>query len=933
MGTINEDLNGIKAIEDKLTSNKVANFAYTDHAYNNPLTEADGVEYYDPDSEQNIPVADASVMDVNETVLSKGWRSQASSITRMLMNHFLGRVSYNLNKLNDNVSSLLSTLISHIGSADGIAPLNSSGLLDIDKGGTNASTVNGARANLGINNVVNTGDSANVASGGTTKFTTGGAYNLLTSIAPYFSSSTAYAVGALVTYQNKFYECTTAHSAGAWNASHFTARSFSYVFTNYILPAFAPTFSTSTAYSVGTFVTYQNRLYKCTTAHSAGAWNASHFALATLNDLATAKADKVSGAADNDIALLDANGNLKDSGKTLASFAEIFTISGTAGNIQYVTIDLTTATNLRDFFEIIDKHGNYFQVSVYLASNSYKCEITRNLIFSSSLEVVKGFRYYTENNHTYLVIQGGSWFNCILINDKNAQLTIGTVTNSDTDWNKGTDIPIVDFIRSDDKVYKADLADLAPAFSTSTAYAVGDYVTYNGDLYHCTVAHTGAWNSSHFTPVTVGGELTNKADNSSLAVPSDAVLHYSFDDVPDYPDGTAIERNLDGDTYAVAVSAVGTITTNAYAEDGKIHKSNVNGNANYKTNVGSNRNLGVYFGITSRTGLVKIIEFNAKTPNLDVHIFYRQTSSSQRETIYPLGNSIPIGKHRIVIFVPQNCFEYSVVFYSYDSDLNYTEWELTGYYLGNGSYSTPIIDNANGQYQTIQTKGFTAIQCVSGKGIYFPAKESGETRIKYPSARTDKDISISCWVKFDNSYTSNEWLRLILNGTGNYDCGLWRRNTTDTSVEVGMIFKWESHNSTASVTISKNEWHLLTGIYDANTRVAKIYVDGVYKSEGASIINAGDQEITNRNYWSVNENSIFQGNSGTTTGASYYIDDVLFFDRALTEKEVVALYNNKANTPKYYNLNNYKLPAPPITNGSYTLHATVSGGVPSYSWL
>ena len=62
------------------------------------------------------------------------------------------------------------------------------------------------------------------------------------------------------------------------------------------------------------------------------------------------------------------------------------------------------------------------------------------------------------------------------------------------------------------------------------------------------------------------------------------------------------------------------------------------------------------------------------------------------------------------------------------------------------------------------------------------------------------------------------------------------------------------------------------------------------------------------------------------------IDDLLIFDRALTEKEVVALYNNKANTPKYYNLNNYKLPAPPTTDGSYTLNVTVSGGKTTYSW-
>lgn len=38
-------------------------------------------------------------------------------------------------------------------------------------------------------------------------------------------------------------------------------------------------FSASTAYAVGEFVIYESKLYKCTAAHAAGAWNADHFAL------------------------------------------------------------------------------------------------------------------------------------------------------------------------------------------------------------------------------------------------------------------------------------------------------------------------------------------------------------------------------------------------------------------------------------------------------------------------------------------------------------------------------------------------------------------------------------------------------------------------------------------------------------------------------
>lgn len=232
MATLAEELTALKTEEDKITGNKVANFSYDDYAYEH--NDANGVDTYNVDNHQNIPNGTANILKVNATILTKGWRAQASAITRMLMNHFLGRCSYNLNKINDHFSALLTKLIAYIGTANGIATLDSNakvpmnqintavanGIASLDSDGyvptsqlsptgvvktvNGASPVNGniTKAQIGINNVVNTGDSATPVSGGTTKFTTGGAYTELAKKAPnnHASSSTTYGVASSSNY-------------------------------------------------------------------------------------------------------------------------------------------------------------------------------------------------------------------------------------------------------------------------------------------------------------------------------------------------------------------------------------------------------------------------------------------------------------------------------------------------------------------------------------------------------------------------------------------------------------------------------------------------------------------------------------------------------------------------------------------------------------
>ena len=64
------------------------------------------------------------------------------------------------------------------------------------------------------------------------------------------------------------------------------------------------------------------------------------------------------------------------------------------------------------------------------------------------------------------------------------------------------------------KTMKAAKADIAPEFSATSNYAVGDMVYHDGTLYKCTTVHeAAAWNADHFAAATVAGKLSELNSN------------------------------------------------------------------------------------------------------------------------------------------------------------------------------------------------------------------------------------------------------------------------------------------------------------------------------------------------------------------------------------------------------------------------------------
>lgn len=231
--------------------------------------------------------------------------------------------------------------------------------------------------------------------------------HLTSSIASWFRTSVSYKVGDIVIYNNRLYQCNTAHPAGAWNDSHFGILSLNSVISglkNRIYSDLAPTFVYTNSYNVGDYVTDGNYLYQCIVPHTGG-WNSSHFRQVNVGDMLEEIVD---------------------------NFASTFSPSTSYSVGQFVV------------------HNNTF----------YRCNTP----------------------HT------GAW-----------------------NWEHFSLTSVSDLVGR-------ILFDIALPFSTTTNYAVGDYVTYNTYLYKCTTAHSaGTWNASHFTSVKVMDVIKEKVTDVQIA--------------------------------------------------------------------------------------------------------------------------------------------------------------------------------------------------------------------------------------------------------------------------------------------------------------------------------------------------------------------------------------------------------------------------------
>lgn len=106
-------------------------------------------------------------------------------------------------------------------------------------------------------------------------------------------------------------------------------------------------------------------------------------------------------------------------------------------------------------------------------------------------------------------------------------------------------------------------ACFAPAYSTSSTYALGQYVTYSGYLYRCTTAITSSesWTAAHWTQVALANDVSSlkSAIDSTTKLFSDGTTLLS----DALTDGTGSHKDVDYTLSGNTLTAEGTSTGNS----------------------------------------------------------------------------------------------------------------------------------------------------------------------------------------------------------------------------------------------------------------------------------------------------------------------------------------------------------------------------------
>lgn len=332
-------------------------------------------------------------------------------------------------------------------------------------------------------------------------------------------------------------------------------------------------------------------------------------------------------------------------------------------------------------------------------------------------------------------------------------------------------------------------------------------------------------------------------------LPKDSILHYSFDDIPDLPDGTRQSVSVQNSYNCSHTESEGIVTVTP-----------------------TNTSLASYYSGFYSSGMggkIAILDVKGEYGYKYNSGFYSQDISASLDYTY---TDLPDGWRRFYLIIPSNVtatFRFATV------PMTFGKMYIRNIYIGDGSYTSPVIDNTNGQYNATNNGGL-AVQGVSGKGI----KLLNGKYLSIVNYNIPNTFTVSLWVKPENNTTglvqniiTKAGHFILRNGTswGTYmQLYIYTGNNTETFLNIGSLLPVE--------------WNHI--VITRNGTAVKVFRNGIL---------AGTYTVPSDNIV-TNSGNVYIGTSGDTRGQE--LDDIQIFDRALTELEVMRLYYNKANTPK-----------------------------------
>ena len=147
-----------------------------------------------------------------------------------------------------------------------------------------------------------------------------------------------------------------------------------------------------------------------------------------------------------------------------------------------------------------------------------------------------------------------------------------------------------------------------------------------------------------------------------------------------------------------------------------------------------------------------------------------------------------------------------------------------------------------------------------------------------------------------NALTISLWIRCDVNALNTYVLGLERSDHQEVTIRVmpnGTIrfqFRDDNHNEgfvTSPSTVIDDTWHHVTAIRDVSADQLRIYIDGVLESVETDVTVVAMNAVQSRAMAIGADNNSTFGFRLPFVGK---IDDVRFYDRALTETEVLLLF-------------------------------------------